>query len=698
MTVPSTVSVAGPFAGNGSTTVFPFTFKILQDSDLEVVHTNAAGAETVLTLATHYTVTGAGSESGGSVAYPASGSPLPVGEKLTLRRVVQPIQETDLTNQGRYAPDVVERELDKLAMAIQQVSEEAKRSVKVKVSDDQNTPDQLRDDFFAARDQAKSSKEAAETAKQTAEAARDAALTAAYRTYKSVQQMIDAVAGQEFAFLDGIKLVWEGYYAPGDGGNNYGYLKDAGSPGGRPAENKGSIFYLPGDTSHYIEAATQKGLAILEQWGGGAGATAAQNKSAIIAIHDYAPAEGLGLQVSGLFECEAGIVFEKPIVLFGAGRASTHIIKSTVGTFFTFAAGAAFGGLRNIKLSRKAGVPDGIGAHGIVVSAGRFDSYTLQCDDFGGHGLLLQDANASIVNGFVGINNGLDGLAIEGEGAATDANAILLLNLDLRVNDRHGLSLVNCFSNTGYNVVCQGNGKRGVYINGDRNYLDGVYTEANEEGALEFGGSSNNNDVIFANKSETSGADGSGVLDNTNAGGNSWYALGSRTLGRRIFPRVDMNEARIGEPGGGSPGYLRLYDSGSVYRVALGGTDSNQVLQFLSEGPGKLSCYFEEIQVNTAVLSLLNGWANAGGSYGAAKAHKSPTGVIELSGVIGSGTTVADTNIAVLPDEYRPQVIRRISTTDDGGRVVLNVLPTGELRLASGANMNVVLDGLSFRQ
>ena len=42
MTISSTTRIAGPFTGNGVTTVFPFTFKVFANIDLRVAKLNTA--------------------------------------------------------------------------------------------------------------------------------------------------------------------------------------------------------------------------------------------------------------------------------------------------------------------------------------------------------------------------------------------------------------------------------------------------------------------------------------------------------------------------------------------------------------------------------------------------------------------------------------------------------------------------------
>ena len=57
MTISSTNRKAGPFIGNGSASVFAFSFRVFAASDLEVVRiTVATGVETTLTINSAYTV------------------------------------------------------------------------------------------------------------------------------------------------------------------------------------------------------------------------------------------------------------------------------------------------------------------------------------------------------------------------------------------------------------------------------------------------------------------------------------------------------------------------------------------------------------------------------------------------------------------------------------------------------------------
>ncbi|WHZ42208.1 glycosyl hydrolase family 28-related protein [Rahnella bonaserana] len=118
MTVSTEVNQAA-YTGNGVTTVFPYTFRILNASNLTVTRIDLQEVETVLTLGTDYTVTGSGSYNGGSVVL---SQPLQSNHSLVIIRDLAAIQETDLRNQGTFFAEVHEDVFDYLTMLIQQVT------------------------------------------------------------------------------------------------------------------------------------------------------------------------------------------------------------------------------------------------------------------------------------------------------------------------------------------------------------------------------------------------------------------------------------------------------------------------------------------------------------------------------------------------------------------------------------------------
>lgn len=119
------------YSGNGATSMWPYSFPVLEADHLAVIFTDGDGIETVLP-ASVYSVDGIGDPAGGSVTYPLLGSliaaPIPTGTKLTLLRTVPYTQTTVLSNQGGYYPEVVERRFDQIYMALQQLEERVSRA------------------------------------------------------------------------------------------------------------------------------------------------------------------------------------------------------------------------------------------------------------------------------------------------------------------------------------------------------------------------------------------------------------------------------------------------------------------------------------------------------------------------------------------------------------------------------------------
>lgn len=122
------------YEGNGSTTVFPYTFKIYDEDNIQVVFTDTAGTEAILVLNTDYTVSGVEADAGGNVTYPISGDELADDEYITIIRNTPFTQLTDLKNQTAFQAETVEEAFDHAIIAIQQTQEEIDRCLKVSIS------------------------------------------------------------------------------------------------------------------------------------------------------------------------------------------------------------------------------------------------------------------------------------------------------------------------------------------------------------------------------------------------------------------------------------------------------------------------------------------------------------------------------------------------------------------------------------
>ena len=133
MTVSSTSSRV-VYNGNGSTTSFPFGFKVQQAADLVVVYTDATGTDFTLS-GSQYGAAGFGVDAGGTVTYPLSGGPIATGTTLTIYRKVAVTQPTSISNQGALWPQVIEAALDRLTYIAQNVSDTVSRALVVGPTD-----------------------------------------------------------------------------------------------------------------------------------------------------------------------------------------------------------------------------------------------------------------------------------------------------------------------------------------------------------------------------------------------------------------------------------------------------------------------------------------------------------------------------------------------------------------------------------
>jgi hypothetical protein len=136
MTLSTTLAVKR-YDGDGSTTAFPTTFKFEQNSHIQVVHRGSDGTETDWVENTHYTLSGAGSDGGGTataLTSPTDYTPA-TGETVVISRSVPEIQETDYPEGGAFPAFAHEQALDLLTMMLQQHSGELTRALLVPVSD-----------------------------------------------------------------------------------------------------------------------------------------------------------------------------------------------------------------------------------------------------------------------------------------------------------------------------------------------------------------------------------------------------------------------------------------------------------------------------------------------------------------------------------------------------------------------------------
>ena len=127
MTISTTTSRT-TYNGNGSTTVFPIPFKFLANTDIRFY---VGGV--LKTLTTDYTITGAGSDSGGTLtalSAPASGT-----GNVVLFRDPDLLQTTAIPANDPFPAKSVETALDKLTMIVQRAFDKISRTLSFPDSD-----------------------------------------------------------------------------------------------------------------------------------------------------------------------------------------------------------------------------------------------------------------------------------------------------------------------------------------------------------------------------------------------------------------------------------------------------------------------------------------------------------------------------------------------------------------------------------
>ena len=127
----STTSIKNSYSGNGSTTVFNYTFKITdEDHIIVIIRTNSTGAETTKTKTTHYTVSGVNNSGGGSITFTSGNIPTS-SETVVLRRSTPQTQGLDLIENDPMPAENIETAYDKLTAITQELQEQVDRSIKV---------------------------------------------------------------------------------------------------------------------------------------------------------------------------------------------------------------------------------------------------------------------------------------------------------------------------------------------------------------------------------------------------------------------------------------------------------------------------------------------------------------------------------------------------------------------------------------
>lgn len=181
------------YQGNGVAVEWPVPFAYSRADDIHLLHTDANGVETEIASNFRLNVNASGDS---SVTYPVAGEPLPPGVRLTVYRKTPQTQIVDLQYGGAFSPETLENDgFDRVVMMVQEAREELDRAVKVKLSASES-PDDLRDALFAARDQAQAASAAAGQSAAEAVASATRAASEADRTRSEGEAQVAAIRNE----------------------------------------------------------------------------------------------------------------------------------------------------------------------------------------------------------------------------------------------------------------------------------------------------------------------------------------------------------------------------------------------------------------------------------------------------------------------------------------------------------------------
>lgn len=133
MTITSTIK-RNQYLGDGTTTVFPYQFRIIQASDIKVIVTTS-GVDNVLQLNTDYTLSGVNSPGGGNATLsvaPASGT------TVTLVRNAEAIQPENYVENDAFPAESHELALDRVTTVSQTLVDRYLRTLRLPASTNLN--------------------------------------------------------------------------------------------------------------------------------------------------------------------------------------------------------------------------------------------------------------------------------------------------------------------------------------------------------------------------------------------------------------------------------------------------------------------------------------------------------------------------------------------------------------------------------
>ncbi len=263
MTLAAAVRKAGPYLGTGLVSIYPFSFKVFQDTDVAVFVSDLDLVETE--LSSGYTVTLNVDQDASPGGYITLTAPLILNYTLSIIGDLPEAQGAEIPNNSAFFAEVVEDEFDYLTILIQQHREKLNRALALPTSST-GDPDAL--------------------VALLLDPATILNLSGTLLSFVSVAalRLVAGTVANQPAIL-------EGYYVAGDGGGGPLYWDATSSA----ADNGGSVI-KPTATSgagRWLRI-QEEGLYIARQWGAKADSPVTDNITVLNNISDAVEAAGKG--------------------------------------------------------------------------------------------------------------------------------------------------------------------------------------------------------------------------------------------------------------------------------------------------------------------------------------------------------------------------------------------------------------------
>lgn len=188
-------NVKNVYEGNGSTTVFPYTFQ-LDEKDADHVKVYVKKEDTLSERVSNVKI----NTKAKTVTYPTGeGSPLPAGSTLVVVRETPYTQELNLENQGAFFAEDIETNFDRVVMMIQQLLEKLGRCVMADIGSGKTVEDiqqAIHEDRLSANSSAENAAESARKAAESEGNAKNAAALATEQANKAKENADRSEAAQ----------------------------------------------------------------------------------------------------------------------------------------------------------------------------------------------------------------------------------------------------------------------------------------------------------------------------------------------------------------------------------------------------------------------------------------------------------------------------------------------------------------------